>query len=248
MLQTLLKNINGKEADVLPLPVLDMTSIKILVGPTEPLAMPGKTAATGIKIAKETGLVNDSKWMKLEEMLVQEAQGSLPLLFKPTVSLYTMQNISLVAVIAVINEPIQLSIKLCNPLQLTLQLRNVYLMWEFESTTQEKLSNENMDDADTACVKAHGIKSITLQPNSHQEIILNLTPMTVGKLILKGICYNIISSTNQTDAIQIKGKKLFDMELLQKLDNKVIVEPLSIKIVPPAPCLQVGRLKNRLCT
>lgn len=222
-----MQNNNKTEADTLPLPVLDTKSIRLLVGPTDPLATPGKIPASGIKLANQEELVKEQTWIKLEEMLVQEAFGSLPIVFKPAVTLFTAENLSNVALTAIINEPIQVSIKVNNPLHIVLNLKKIYLLWEF-NTKDGNFSNK---DGDTY-VKTHFIKAAVLQAISPQELILAVTPLTTGQLKLKGICYYLISSTTQTDSMQVRGRQLFDLSALMSSE-------LTIKVLPPAPCLQV---------
>lgn len=219
------------EADKLPLPILDSKSIKLLMGPRDPLATPGKVAASGIKLTDKEELAKEYIWAKLEEMLVQEASGSCPVVFKPAVTLYTTENLQHVTPMAIINEPVQVSIKAFNPLHIMLNLKNIYLVWEFNNAENYRFSNDTPKSERDLYVKAHYIKTALLQPNSVQELILAVTPLAIGQLKLKGISYSLISSSTQADLMQVKGKQLFDM-------NAPLVD-LTIKILPPAPCLQI---------
>lgn len=230
---------DNKEFESLHLPVLVNESVRVLVGPTPPLTTPGKIPATGITLSNQDNPTSLDKWNKLEEMLVQEVQGSLPLLFKPAVSLYTIDNIGLVSLTAITSEPIQVSIRLCNPLQIPLNLQNVYLLWDFE-TNNNFISNVNDDRDIGTCIKTHYLKSVVLQANCCQELTVIVTPLLVGKLTIKGICYNLVNPINHDEnIIMVKGKQLFDMKQCKKLENKTEIKQLDITIVPPAPCLQV---------
>lgn len=197
------------------------------MGPAEPLATPGKVAASAIKLTNPEELVKEQTWIKLEEMLVQEAYGSLPVVFKPAVSLYTAENLPNVALTAIINEPVQVSITVRNPLHIVVNLKNIHLLWEFQ-TDDRCFSNENGG----SYVKTHYIKTAVLQAASLQELIVAVTPLVTGLLKLKGICYSLISSNTQSDVTKVKGRQLFDM-------NALTSSELTIKILPAAPCLQV---------
>lgn len=197
------------------------------MGPADPLATPGKVAASAIKLTNPEELVKEQTWIKLEEMLVQEACGSLPIVFKPAVSLYTAANLPHVALTAIINEPVQVSITVRNPLHIVVNLKNIHLLWEFKAN-DTCFSNENGG----AYVKTHYIKTAVLQADSLQELILAVTPLMTGHLQLKGICYSLISSNTQSDVMKVKGRQLFDMSALTSSD-------LTIKILPATPCLQV---------
>lgn len=225
-----MQNNNKTEADNLPLPIIDTRSIKILMGPRDPLATPGKVAASGIKFTNQEELVKEQTWIKLEEMLVQEANGSLPVVFKPALTLYTVDNLPNLTPTAIINEPVQVSIKVRNPLHVILNIKNVYLLWEFEAR-DDRASNENKKSDGDAYVKTHLIKNAILPANSLQELILVVTPVATGLLNFKGISYCLISSTTQSDIMQVKGRQLFDTQTL--------IKQLTIKILPSAPCLQV---------
>lgn len=215
--------------DVLPLPVLKNDSIKILVGPTPPLSTPGKIPATGVVLGKEELPTPPQRWNKLEEMLVQEAQGFLPVIFKPAITLYNTENIGTTGAIAVTNEPIQVSIKVCNTLQIVLNLKDIYLLWHFKPDAVKRTSE------DTKEVSSHIVRSLVLQPNSQQELVLTVTPLLIGKLTLKGLCYNLL----RDETISVKGKQLFDFKGTKIQDGKKEVNEISITVVPPAPCLQV---------
>lgn len=73
---------------VLPLPVVEQRATSVLcVGPT-PLSSPGRQAATSLSLSDPPATEDNKIWNRLEEMLLQVAQGSVPMIFKPTVDLY----------------------------------------------------------------------------------------------------------------------------------------------------------------
>lgn len=226
----LLQSSNKTEADVLPLPFFDIESIRILMGPREPVTIPGKVAASGLKLTNHEDSARERTWIKLEEMLVQEVSGSPPIVFKPAVTLYTAENLFNVGVTGIVNEPVQVSITVYNPLKIGLNLKNIYLLWEFK-TKDDTYSNK---DFNRHHIKNHIIKTATLQPASLQELILAVTPVSIGILKLKGVCYSLIGCSSQSDTMKVKGLQLFDFKTLLKSENG-----LSIKILPQAPCLQV---------
>lgn len=218
-----------ERTDILPLPVLKNDSIRILVGPTPPLSTPGKVPAAGVVLGKEDLPTPPQKWHKLEEMLVQEAQGFLPVVFKPAITLYFIENIGTTGAIAVTNEPIQVSIKVFNTLQIVLNLKDIHLLWNFKPDVVKSSSE------DTKEVSSHVVKSLVLQPNSQQELVLTVTPLLVGILTLNGLCYNLLRDEN----VSVKGMQLFDFKGTKAQDGKKEISEISITVVPPAPCLQV---------
>lgn len=74
----------------LPLPLVEDRETSVLcVGPA-PLASPRRKAATSLSLGTPTEPISDDRsWRTLEEMLLQVAQGAVPMIFKPTIDLYT---------------------------------------------------------------------------------------------------------------------------------------------------------------
>ncbi|KAJ8926890.1 hypothetical protein NQ314_020741 [Rhamnusium bicolor] len=228
---------------ILPVPELDSNSLKILVGPTRPLSTPGKIPAMGINFNSTNDPNTESRWNKLEEMLIQEAEGSLPMVFKPLITLYTINKLEKSKPIAVVSEPIQISLQLVNSLQTALHLKDIYLLWSFDSEN-EVISNEILDNKIDDYVKTYVTKTITMEGNSKQDLVLSLTPLLVGMITINGFCYTLTGSNAPTDTSFIKGKQLINIpESNTKLNNQNNCNnnsksQLEIKIVPPAPCLQ----------
>lgn len=225
----------------LPVPELDINSMKVLVEPTRPLTTPGKVPAQGVTFENSYDTL-ENKWHKLEEMLVTES-GSLPMVFKPVTTLYTLKKLEKDSVIAIVNEPIQISIQLVNRLQAVLNVKDIFLIWSYKNG-DEIITNENLNSDTTKYVKTHVNKSVTMKGNSKQDLILCLTPLLTGNITIVGICY-ILTGSNPNDPIFIKGKQ--EIELFDSMTNNndlkmtsgKINRQLEINVVPPAPCLQV---------
>lgn len=78
------------ELKALPLPLVVGTNTSVLIAGTSPLAAPRRLPATSLAI-KDT-YVDQKHWHKMEQMLLQVTQGNLPMIFKPTVNLYTKET------------------------------------------------------------------------------------------------------------------------------------------------------------
>lgn len=254
---------DGTTAPVLPLPLIDNESVKVLVGPATPVRSVGKVSALGVTFAEEDA-ASRQKWNKLEEMIVQDAQGSLPLTFRPLVTLFTNENISNIHPTAVLGEPIKVAVKLHNPLQILLHLTDVYLVWSFTGNDSVTITNEDNGEIGNQLqhqhlhdetMKTHVLRTIALQANASQELVLHVTPFGTGQLRLRGICYSILSMatvsssaaepTQLTSSI-VRGKRLFDVKG-PRVKKKEYLAPdwradrrLTINVVPTAPCLQVS--------
>lgn len=80
-----------EQLEQLPLPlVLERDTSVVCVGPA-PLAAPRRRAASSLALGGELAAPQPAPaaWRALEEMLLQVAQGAVPMIFKPTVDLYT---------------------------------------------------------------------------------------------------------------------------------------------------------------
>ncbi|KAK9889952.1 hypothetical protein WA026_008761 [Henosepilachna vigintioctopunctata] len=223
----------------LPLPNLDISHLKVLLEPPLPLKTPGRVPAMGINFTDVTDQSTEQKLIKLEEMLLQEAQGSLPILFKPMVTLFNDKKLLMNTPNAIVNEPIQISVQIVNQLQIVLNLRNVYLLWSFKNDEQD-ISNENvLENNIDRYIKTHVTNLVVLEISSKVDVILMLTPLTVGDLTIIGLCYTLSTGNNPTENISIKGKQSINLKGKTQNEGNNIERPLKIKVVPPAPCLQV---------
>lgn len=239
LFQILLKKQHILVTQILPLPALVSKGTKVLICPTAPLTTPGKVPAMGISIHTCDTTAAAQRWSKLEEMLVQEAQGSLPMLFKPLMTLFAFNNLSNANPIAVVGEPIQVSVILKNSLQILLHLKDIYLLWQYKDGRNNRFAaNEITGNYLGHSMKTHDIKSLTLQANCAQDIILTITPLAVGEVFLKGICYGLMSS-NTEDQVSVKGKQIFNLNTSKQKES--IEKRFKITVVPALPCLQVIR-------
>ncbi|GJQ66108.1 hypothetical protein Trydic_g5778 [Trypoxylus dichotomus] len=226
----------------LPLPLLDAEHTKVLVAPTLPLRIPGKVPAMGITLLTKDDPADSHRWQKLEEMLIQEAQGSLPMIFKPLVTLFTQENCNTNPT-AILGEPIQVLVQLRNPLQIVLLLKDIYLLWQYDDGTNNLITNEIIGTNTDQFVKTHYTKAVVLKANCTEDIILTVTPLAIGQVVLLGTCYSLVCSSNTDEQIEVKGKQVFRMnERKRKNENQEekADKRLHINVVPPAACLQVS--------
>ncbi|XP_056646298.1 trafficking protein particle complex subunit 8 [Diorhabda sublineata] len=227
---------------ILPVPDLEVNSLKILLGPTRPLSTPGKVPAMGINFYNSEDPQAENKWIKLEEMLVHEAEGAAPLIFKPVVTLYNEISLEKTKPVAVVNEPIQISIKLVNSLQTVLNLTNIHLLWTFQ---KDKIVTNTCDTENGRYVKTHTTKSLLVEGNSKKEVVLSITPLLQGVVTVTGFSYTLTSSNGASGTSSIKGKQLIRItdgnakNACNNFNDSSTVKPLDIDVVPPAPCLQV---------
>lgn len=200
---------------ILPLPLLDNNNIKVLYGP---LGKPTESNIPASHVTFGTEESDEARWSKMEELLVTEAQGSQPMIFKPTVALYSGTSNNAVKPNAVLDEPVHYSIELHNPLHVPLPLSDVTLLWSFtrndETVTNETKTTDSPDPVDSDVADA-----ILLQPACKQNVVLSLTPRRVGELKILGVSYKL-SNPVQTiggdppianSTTVVAGKRLFEI-------------------------------------
>lgn len=222
------------------MPLLRTKSTKILLGLTTPLKAPGRIPALDLDINTKDDIAKLQRWNKLEEMLVQEAQGSLPMIFKPLKTVFTLDEVHSTTPYAVISEPIHVNVQLENKFLIHLYLKDIFLLWKYSDGKKRFASNEITGGETESFVKTAIIDAVTLNPNSTQEISLSIIPTAVGEIVLKGICYCLLSSqgSGNENEVSVKGKQVFKINPKSKGNDKNDKQ-FKITVVPEAPCLQV---------
>jgi hypothetical protein len=196
---------------------------------------------------------DDVRWSKLEEILLSKAQGTPPMIFKPTVTIYTNTSNNSSKPNAVVKEPIHLCITLSNPLLIPLPLSNLKLLWSFNNNGYI-VNNESSIEYEEDFVETLKMDSVMLQPASKQTIVLTLKPKKIGQLKILGLSYNLsnpiqapIEQTISYTASFICGKRLFKIQgpKLKNIKEKVGMSlygtdlRLDMNIVDKGPFMQV---------
>ncbi|XP_024936039.1 trafficking protein particle complex subunit 8 [Cephus cinctus] len=239
---------------ILPLPLIDGNQIKVLFGPSVNVS---ENTITASHLSFENPDTDDAKWARLEEILLTEAQGSVPMIFKPTTSLYSNRTNNSIKPNAILEEPVHFYIELHNPLRIPLPLSNVKLLWSFTSNDEEIVTNENeMDDSMKSFpVDTQTIEAIVLQPDCRQFVVLSLKPKQIGDIKVIGLSYTLSNPTSTVadqlvvnPSVSISGKRLFDIKgpklknIKEKPGVKLYGEDyrLYMRVVEKAPFMQVS--------
>ncbi|XP_067001319.1 trafficking protein particle complex subunit 8 isoform X2 [Anabrus simplex] len=238
---------------VLPLPLVDQDSVKVLVGPLPPFAPPlplpqegpGLVPATGVTF--EDDLPDSTRWSKLEEALVIDAQGSLPMIFRPTVQMFSNRTNNTNNPISVVGEPVSVQMRLCNPLRTALPLQQLQLLWNLE------LQPGKVIEPRSAQAHAQCLDTLLLPPDSTQDVVLSIVPQCVGTLHILGVSYRLVSPLPEPGplaspsvehgTLSVTGKQVFTPRSVKQVrggKESVVDKRLQIVITPSAPCLQVN--------
>lgn len=235
------------QLSILPLPLISGEWTAVLCVGIPPLALPRRVAATSLSLSQP--LQSERLWHRLEEMVLQAAQGGVPMIFKPTINLHNSCTDNSRNPIVPQGEPVQISVSVNNPLKISLSILDVELLWHFlpsaaNEDVKEPLRNEPIvamkDQLKTNIISGHKIKSITLEGESEKNIVFSITPLQVGELHLQGIAYKLCngSTGEHGNKIVISGKQILNIPKKPK-SNKDDDKRLQIKVVPCAPCLQM---------
>lgn len=239
------EKIDCSELPHLPLPIIEGNSIKVLFGATGDDDEPARQILTSGEDD-----VEDVRWAKLEEMLVAKAQGSAPMIFKPTITLRSNISNNVTVPRAIIDEPVLYSIHLENPLQIPLCLSQVRLLWTHEHE-QVSLSNETGENSENSPVTCPTIDSVVLQPTSKERIILRIVPRKIGNVKVLGLAF-ALSSQSPADQATVQGKILFNVRGPKKKNVKEKPEEmyeddyrLQLNVVEKAPLMEVSPVQKK---
>ncbi|XP_039753731.1 trafficking protein particle complex subunit 8 [Pararge aegeria] len=232
---------------VLPVPLLSSEETAVLcVGPA-PLSSPGRTPATSLSLPPQADTsIDDPYWHKLEETLLQVAQGSIPMIFKPTIDLYTQKTDS--NPIVPKGEPIQISITLYNPLKISLLLKEIELLWQFtpnveetDTSKEEVLNNEPLlatgQVLESNVIHGQKIQSFLLDGDCKKTLNFTVIPLKIGELIIQGLAFRLINAAEgkqNENNVKVLGKLN-----LRGSDSNFSDKLLQIKVISQAPCLQM---------
>ncbi|XP_033216769.1 trafficking protein particle complex subunit 8 [Belonocnema kinseyi] len=245
---------------ILPLPLIDGNQIKVLPGPLLKL---GDNLELVAQISSFLQDADDTRWSKLEERVVTKAQGSVPMIFKPSISIYSDLSNNSSRPNAVLDEPIYLSIQLSNPLQISLPLSQITLLWSFEIegavfSNESSVSKFATLDNSSNLVETETIETILLQPSSKQDLVLHLKPKVVGSLKILGLSYKLSTcsdfnppssdqSLSPNSSLGVHGKRLFEVKgpKLKNVKEKPeailygIDQRLEINVLQKAPFMDI---------
>ncbi|CAH2102558.1 unnamed protein product [Euphydryas editha] len=220
-----------------PVPRLEAARTRVLCAGPAPLSAPGRAPARAPPAPALEPL-----WQRLEETLLSVARGAPPMLFRPTTDLYSPRTAARPVVSQ--GEPIQISITICNPLKISLLLKEVELLWRFtpnEDTgtpLDEVLDNEPSLAAgqtlESSVICVQKIKSFMLEGECNKPLNFTITPLKIGQLTIHGVAFKLINvgeSKENENGVPILGK----LNLLSNDSDKL----LQITVIPETPCLQM---------
>ncbi|XP_014606212.1 PREDICTED: trafficking protein particle complex subunit 8 isoform X1 [Polistes canadensis] len=244
---------NNQELPVLPLPLIDSSKIKVLYGH---LCESTEDSISASHVSLDDEETDDVRWSKMEEILIIEAQGTPPMIFKPSIILYSSISNNTVKPNAVLNEPVHFSIELHNPLHIPLPLSNVTLLWSFTSSDHSVTNETNVLErsSESESVDTQVIHSIILHPVCKERIVLSLIPKQVGQVKVLGLKYNMsnpihamLDAPIANPSISVAGKRLFEIKgpKLKNVKEKPGVQiyaadyRLEMSVIKKAPYMQV---------
>ncbi|XP_071443920.1 trafficking protein particle complex subunit 8 isoform X2 [Hetaerina americana] len=207
-----------KTLPVLPIPTIEQGSVKVLLGSsssrTDMLQKNGAIPQLASGVGFDSNEDDDGSigWAKLEENLLLAAQGSVPMVFIPTVQMYSDRSDNSTSPVGVMGEPVLVQMKLCNPLSIPLPLSDIHLMWTHIPPPEQKTavhkpivnqvkdsvvveSDSSKGDGEGVIARTQSLSSLILAPVSNQEVVLSVTPLCMGELRIQGIAFSLSNPT-----------------------------------------------------
>ncbi|XP_063702999.1 trafficking protein particle complex subunit 8 [Culicoides brevitarsis] len=232
------------------IPVIDQSSVKVLVTSRPPVANPLFVPASNITI--NSSLNNESKWNKLEEMVSQYASPKPIMVFKPNRALFSHEYPALNdSPLCVHGEPVEICFTLENTIKPQIIFEEIHLLWEFVSDNEDKcrVTNKNLFKLAGIDIQAKEILDnvITAIPVSRvdfdeyerKRLVMKVTPKQTGTLKIVGVAGRL-SCPNETSG-SLWGKLMFESNWIKINDKKVELDKkLEIQVLPPAPALHVS--------
>ncbi|KAK6642613.1 hypothetical protein RUM43_004115 [Polyplax serrata] len=251
MIQQLNADESSKGVAVLPLPIVEDNNILVLVSTSR---------STLVRAFEPDSPADSVRWSRMEELAMTESQGP-PMIFRPTIHLFSKKTINTNNPVVVVNESINVQVSLRNPLQIVLPLLRVQLLWNFTGEDGQTTSNEFPNETLNSLVKSDVIECIQLDPSTTRQVTLSLVPVRPGQIDILGMIFSLTNSSNpptsdnnqQDSSIEVSGKQIFVVrgpKLKRKSSkNEASFEKdkrLEIKVVKSAPFLKLSMETNIL--
>nr|CAD7257197.1 unnamed protein product [Timema shepardi] len=203
-------NSNSGTLPTLPLPLIDSNAISVLIGALSshpPTDQSSSVPATGVMFSDAQA--DNTRWFKLEEQLIAEAQGTLPMIFKPTIQLFSKHTNNVIKPLALANALVVLS-----------------------STSED--GEIEVRISVILCLTPHAVGGLNItgiaysiaNPIPPPPSDGNQAPASGNLLVVPGKQVFAVKS------LQVKQPK-------DKTSQDVLDRRLELNIVPHAPCLQV---------
>lgn len=101
----------------------------------------------------------------------------------------------------------QISITLCNPLKISLLLKEVELLWRFAPSDDTQIpSNEVLDNEpslaagqtlESSVIRVEKIMSVLLEGECNKPLNFTITPLRIGQLTIHGVAFKYVPLLNE---------------------------------------------------
>ncbi|UJR31903.1 hypothetical protein I4U23_019377 [Adineta vaga] len=244
----------------LPVPIVDNSTIKILLASSQQAQMGGHIANCNEFDFDETREI----WSDLERTIIahdRRASGT-----RTQINLFTNRTHNQQHPIAVANETVRVEFYVRNILQVPLLLSEVQILWKHSVTGWKRKTSVSAETADVfhehtndtltkqndQPVECDIVSDCVIFPNDTSKIELSLRPLQPGYVTILGICYrlNVLVqniSDQTTWPYGIMGKTLFHVKGIRLNSNRKerlnvmygIDKRLELQVVPEAPLLHI---------
>ena len=196
----------------LHIPIIDYTNIKINLEQIDCNLIHGSILVNNQSTTKNL----KEMWIKFEENLYINAfKTSLPLLFKPQITILDKNTDNKQISQLVVNENLTLSFSMKNSLKINLKLNDIQLIWKFvdQNDKKEIINDNNFAESsiiDNLIIKSKETVNLSLKLKANKSN---------GYLTILGILYKLsLETINNQESISLNGKHLFEIKG-QRLNN-----------------------------
>ncbi|OQR70972.1 trafficking protein particle complex subunit 8-like, partial [Tropilaelaps mercedesae] len=187
-----IKALDKREFEI-PLPKIDMTSVRTTLGRIPPMLENSHVQGQ---------CINGEDWHKLEECCYLRATGqkSLPLNYSSTVDIMDSSTPNGQPAVVAQNETIAVELSMTNPLQIALSLQQVHLRWEVELGNKDSGDRVSNDPGHKLLKDQHppeyyietcALEFVNIDAKQTIVIKLSLIPKCMGRLRIIGVSYLI---------------------------------------------------------
>ncbi|XP_075215467.1 trafficking protein particle complex subunit 8 homolog l(3)76BDm isoform X2 [Lycorma delicatula] len=233
------------EVPVLPLPVVDGSTVQVLLGSAPQLSSfpPGVIPASGISF--DQNQQDNARWSKLEEKVVGFALEGHPMIFKPTIELLNNTTNNSNSPMTYVNEVVSVSVNMGNPLHIPLNLQNVRLLWSF-IPADGGLCQDNQPELTVSpnpAAVSQILNNLIIESDSTKKVVLKVTPRQVGELRITGLGYSLhgdgVNTVEGRQHLVVPPRPSSRAPKDHRPPDASIDNRLKLTVIDSTPCLRV---------
>lgn len=172
------------------------------------------------------------RWAELEKKVVQFVTGDLPYPFKPYTPCLSVHTDNKSKAFVAVGEQFAYEIQCSNPLKIPLNLLQLSLLWEFQTSSEDSAVITNKESEQPDYIWTEVIENFQIKPGEKKPACLRLISKTAGHVRITGIKYTL-SSIGVISSVDEYGKSELSMHQEGILKSVGILGMQSIDVKGP---------------